>query len=131
MSGTFIVNEDHAWIPAGWVFDDVLTNIAAELEHEAPKLALQLLFARAEFDRALTERGHPKDGPLAVMPGGYCDLRAIDAATFGLILRAADRAYAKLLAEDENAFYDPSHRPSYIEKFRQLKEMLHSDARAQ
>src|SRR5436189_2876300 len=105
MSGTLIVRDNAVWMPAGWVFDNVLELVASELQAENSSLSKALLDARTD------------------VRGGYLDLRMLDANQFRSLVRAAGRAYERVIEEGAKAFYDPSFYEGFVKRFDDLKEL--------
>ena len=112
MAGTLEVTEKLCWMPAGWVFDTVLERMAAVLNRQEPELAQRLLTARTEAN------------------GGYLNLRDIEAATFVLLLNAADSAYKDIKEEGAQGFTAPEFYEGLLQQFQQLRDMLHAGSKA-
>ncbi len=113
MSGLLKIRNDSKWMPAGWVFDNVLERIATELETIDPALSATLL-------EATTDNGI-----------GYCDLCSLDSEQFCTLIQAMERAYDKSIVEGAASFYKPEYYPPFISVFAELKTLLLSDARSQ
>lgn len=109
MSGTMDIRDDIAWMPAGWVFDNVLELVASELQSEDPSLATILLEARIDIS------------------GGYLDLRTLSADRFRSLLRAVERVFNRLIKEGPDAFHDPSFYPGFMKHLDELKRLLQAD----
>lgn len=107
MAGTLEVTEELYWMPAGWVFDTVLEQMAAVLYPKEPGLAERLLDARTAAN------------------GGYLDLRDMDQETLGLIFHAADRAYGRMKEAGAQGFVAPAFYEGLLTQFQQLRDMLH------
>jgi hypothetical protein len=106
MAGTFDITETLCWMPAGWVYDNVLEGMASVLSADDAGLADRLLNLRTEIN------------------GGFLDLRADDAAILATLIQAADEAYQNFERRGAASFYNPSFYPGFREQFRQLREML-------
>jgi hypothetical protein len=111
MAGTFKINEQVVWMPAGWVFDGILELIAVEIENQDVNLAALLSQARADGAK-------------------YGDLRKIGADQFNLLLRSTERAYAKALEAGPSHFHDPRYYAGFSEHFKILVDLLRADSRA-
>jgi hypothetical protein len=112
MAGTLEIRDDVVWMPAGWLFDNVLELIARELEVRDPALASVLLKAR-------TSEGT-----------GYLDLRKLAREQFQTLTHAAIAAYDHAIAEGATAFALPSFFATFLKHFEQLKNQLESDQRS-
>jgi hypothetical protein len=112
MSGTLWLNGDVTWMPASWIFDNVLQRVAGELRSVDADLAEELLFAQTEVRY------------------GYADLRRLDAARFPGLVGAAEQAYELLLLAGPETFHTPTAYEDFMRAFSDLKAMLRSDARA-
>src|ERR1700676_4436582 len=99
-------------MPAGWAFDNVLKLTAAELRASDESLAAVLMKCRTEVS------------------GGYCDLRGLTPREFRMLVDATERAYARVEAEGPKSFHDRSLYSGFLETFRQLQSLMHSDPRA-
>jgi len=111
MAGTLIINEKDDWLPAGWLFDNVLNEIVTQLPPSEAKL------------REILEKANTK-------VTGYADLRGIDGATFRTFVAAAERAYEEVTAKGAAAFGDPEFYPGYIARYDDLRAKLNADPRA-
>src|SRR2546423_5269671 len=98
MAGTLEISDDLCWMPAGWVYDNVLERIAFTLKDKDAALASLLLQSRIDEN------------------GGYCDLRECCANRFLLLVQAADDAYAQVEREGPTPFHDPSFYPGFLEQ---------------
>lgn len=112
MSGTIDIRDDKAWMPAGWVFDNVLELAASELQSEDPSLSMNLLEARTDIG------------------SGYLDLRTLNGERFRLLIRAVERVYDYLIKEGRGAFHEPSFYAGFIKHLGELKALLEDDVRA-
>lgn len=108
MAGTLEISDELCWMPAGWVYDNVLERMASFLKDKDASLAAILLQSRTEEN------------------GGYCDLRMSDASRFLKLVQAADDAYAQIESEGASSFHDPASYPGFVDQFRKLREMLHA-----
>lgn len=107
MAGTLEISGDLCWMPAGWVYDNVLERMASFLKDKDASLSDMLLQSRTDEN------------------GGYIDLRICDANRLTALVQAADGAYAQVESEGASSFYDPTSYPGFLDQFRKLLEMLH------
>jgi hypothetical protein len=111
MSGTLVIDEKVAWMPAGWVYNGVLEQIAQSLDERYAGIRQFLLEARTEFR-------------------GYCDIQSLNIDDFNIVLEAAGRAYLKAANAGPEGFRDPKWYGPFIKHFGGLIEMLRGDPRA-
>jgi len=112
MAGTLEVTEDLCWMPAGWVFDNVLERIADVLYPQDPALAELLLASRTDAN------------------GGYLDLRDVNLETLSLLLETANTAYgdfARAGVQEETA---PEFYAGLLTQFQDLCSMLRTAQQA-
>jgi hypothetical protein len=112
MAGTLIVNEQAIWMPPGWVFDNVLGDVAAELQSRMPALAARILDGRT--DRSV----------------GYFDCASLEPDAFRELLHAVERTLEKTIAAGAGGFHDPSGFPGYIRHLRDLLALIREAPRA-
>lgn len=108
MAGTLEISDELCWMPAGWVYDNVLERMASSLKDNDVSLAGILLQSRTDEN------------------GGHCDLRMCDASQFLKLVQAADDAYAQVESEGAGSFHDPASYPGFVDQFRRLREMLYA-----
>jgi hypothetical protein len=106
MAGTLVITEELDWLPAGWVYDNVLKGMASALSSSEPDLARRLLDSRTESN------------------GGFLDLRECDPVTLSALIQAADDAYQAFEARGATSFRDPKFYPGFMNQFRLLREKL-------
>jgi hypothetical protein len=106
MAGTLVLADDLCWMPAGWVYDQVLERVAGGLQAANPELAGALL-------RATTEAN-----------GGYLDLRAAPATTLAALVRAVDEALLQVEKHGSGAFERPEFYPGFVRQFQALANLL-------
>lgn len=106
MAGTLEISEDLCWMPAGWVYDNMLERMALVLNGEDAMLANMLLQSRTDDN------------------GGYCDLRMMDGGQLLRLAKAADDVCLQIEAEGASSFHDPSSYPGFVDQLRQLRQML-------
>ena len=111
MAGTLIVNDTADWLPPGWLYDNALKKIAAEL----PPTETALLALLAKADTTMTS---------------YADLRKLDARTFRALVAAGEPARARLVAAGAASFHQPDAFPGYMRWFDELLAKLKADPRA-
>lgn len=110
MAGTLQVNERAAWIPAGWIFNNVLERVAARIENDDPVLAETVLEA------------------LGPNPG-HLDLCASPADRLQLITHAAEEVRRRAIEAGPKAFHDVAFFEPYMEELQNLLQVLHADPR--
>ena len=106
MAGTLEISEELCWMPAGWVYDNVLERMALALKEEDAMLAGLLLQSRRDEN------------------GGYCDLRMIGEGQLLKLSKAADDVYLQVEAEGATAFHDPSSYPGFVDQLLKLRQMF-------
>ncbi len=106
MAGTLEVTEDLCWMPAGWVFDNVLERIAEVLSPQDAALAELLLASRTDAN------------------GGYLDLRDVNLETLSLLLETANIAYDRLARADVQECTSPEFYAGLLTQFHDLCDML-------
>ena len=112
MAGTLEVTEDLCWMPAGWVFDNVLERIAEVLYPQDAALAELLLASRTDAN------------------GGYLDLRDMNLETLGLLLEAANIAYSCLTRAGVQECASPEFYAGLLTQFQALCDMLRTAQQA-
>ena len=112
MAGTLEVTEDLCWMPAGWVFDNVLERMADVLHPQDSALAELLLASRTDAN------------------GGYLDLRDMNSETLGLLLETANIAYGCLAREGAQGGASPEFSAGLLAQFQDLCDMLHTAQQA-
>jgi hypothetical protein len=106
MAGTLEITETLCWMPAGWVYDNVLRDLATSLQAANSPLSCLLL-------SSITEEN-----------GGYCDLRDCEGVQLRQLICAARTTYSSTAQKGPDAFGDPRFYAGYMEQFQQLIEML-------
>lgn len=112
MSGTLVVDDKVAWMPAGWVYNGVLERIARALDEPHGSIRQFLIEAQTEYR-------------------GYCDVKSLSTEDFNILLQAAASAYLKAAQDGPEAFRDPKWYGPFIKHFGGLIEILRADPRAQ
>jgi hypothetical protein len=112
MAGTLEVTEDLCWMPAGWVFDNVLERIAEVLYPQDAALAELLLASRTDAN------------------GGYLDLRDMNLETLGLLLETANIAYGCLARAGVQECASPEFYAGLLTQFQELCDMLRTAQQA-
>ncbi len=111
MSGTLVIKEKIAWMPAGWVYDGVLELIAEAVDDRHPELRRFLTEARTDYR-------------------GYGDVRKLSSEEFSMLLAAAGQAYSEAAAAGPSSFHDPKGYGPFVKHFGALIELLRADPRA-
>lgn len=106
MAGTVDVSDESCWMSPGWIHDNVLDLLAANLEENDSSLAKMLLGART-YENA-----------------GYLDLRSENSTTLGKLVRASHKAIKTLESQGADSFYDPSAFGPFMDHIRRLEKML-------
>jgi hypothetical protein len=106
MAGTVKLPRGRHWLPAGWVYDNVLERVAAILRSHNDSLAARLLESRIEVN------------------GGHLDLEKSDAETLRLLLNAADEAYRQCEADGRSSFCQPEFFPGFMQRFAEFRQIL-------
>ncbi len=106
MSGTLELSDELCWMPAGWVYDNVLECLAEELRTEQPSVSRALLQARTYEN------------------GGYLDLRSARTDEILALQHAAEKGYARLESEGASSFSLPEFYDGFVSQFLTLREML-------
>jgi hypothetical protein len=109
MAGTFIISETIGWLPANWIFRNVLEELLGVLP------AAETVLRKRLTKGALT---------------GTVDLRSLERDSFRSIISAVDRVYEKTVAEGSTGFHDPSFYPAYVKWLDVLCATLKNDPRA-
>ena len=112
MAGTLEVTEDLCWMPAGWVFDNVLERIADVLYPQDSTLAELLLASRTEAN------------------GGYLDLRDVNLETLGLLVETANIAHSCLARAGVQEGVSPEFYAGLLTQFQELCNMLRTAQQA-
>jgi hypothetical protein len=112
MAGTLEVTEDLCWMPAGWVFDNVLERIAEVLYPQDSTLAELLLASRTDAN------------------GGYLDLRDVNLETLSLLLETADIAYDCLARAGVQECASQEFYAGLLTQFQTLCDMLRTAQQA-
>lgn len=110
MSGAINVRQGVVWMPAGWVLDYALEQIAEELAPIDVALSRDILSGRTD-------------------DGGYTDMSAWGAMQFRALTGAAKRRYDRILQSGPTSFHDPSFYDGFIRQFSDLVTMLQHDPR--
>ena len=110
MAGTLQVNEHSAWIPAGWIFNNILERVALRLEPEDEELANEV------FDAL---------GPSP----GHLDLCLTSVTRMQRFTQAAEEVHRRAQEAGASAFPDESFFMPFIQELQQLLQILHADPR--
>lgn len=106
MSGTLELSDELCWMPAGWVYDNVLERLAAELQTEKRSLSRTLLQAKTEEN------------------GGYLDLRGSRKDELIALGDAIEKVCAGIESEGPGAFFEPAYYEGFISQVRELRGMV-------
>jgi hypothetical protein len=112
MAGTLEVTEDLCWMPASWVFDNVLERIAEVLYPQDTALAELLLASRTDAN------------------GGYLDLRDVNLETLGLLVETANIAYGCLARVGVQGYASQEFYVGLLTQFHALCDMLRTAQQA-
>ena len=110
MAGALEISDTACWMPAGWVYDNILEAVAAELQKSNSEFASQL-------------RSFQTD------KGGYGDLRSSSEKEIRSFARAAKLVLAAKRASGSEAFFKPDFFPGFVTQFEELIAMLEADIR--
>jgi hypothetical protein len=111
MSGTVVVNDRESWIPAGWIYDALLSGVARALVRRNPAMS-------ALLEAATTEASV-----------GYLDLRGLDASGMRDLATAIVAERDMVVRAGAAAFHNPSFHPGFVARVGDLISMLERDAR--
>ena len=111
MAGTLQVNEQSAWTPAGWIFNNVLERVALRLESD---------------DESLSNTVFESLGPLP----GHLDLCGMPADRIQLLTRATEEVCRRAEDAGVSAFPDQHFYEPFIRELRTLLQLLHADPRS-
>ncbi len=111
MAGTFVINETDDWLPASWVFDNAMEEMARHIALDNSELAQELLDARTSTSM------------------GYFDLRQRDSLSVMLIHKAAKHSLQLIRDQGAGAFARPEFFPGYVSQLEKLCNLLERDPR--
>jgi hypothetical protein len=106
MAGTLEVTHALCWMPAGWVFDNVLENVALFVGSTNPSLASRLFEARTTMGR------------------GYLDLRNASAEELATVLGGVDSYLESAQEAGAGAFHDAAFFSGFVQQLQCLRTML-------
>lgn len=112
MAGTIVINDHADWLPAGWVYDNVLDAIACELREYDAALADEFLAARTTVSQ------------------GYLDLRNLDSDSYRQLLLAAERTLQAIRSAGPDTLALPDSYLGYLAQFETFCDLLVRDPRA-
>jgi hypothetical protein len=107
MAGDIKISESKTWMVAGWVFDNVIQDTLPYLPQDASQMLLN------EIEKGLGE------GKLA-----FVDLSRVPLSEKTIFLRALEKALEAREAKGSEVFNDPNFYLGYIERFRELIEIV-------
>lgn len=108
MSGYIKINENKSWMVAGWVFRNVIEDSLPYIAKESNQRLLPAL-----------EKGFEGIE--------YIDLADVPLLEKKAFLRALEKALEEREAKGSTLFGDPSFYPGYIDRFKELVEMITAD----
>jgi len=106
MAGTLELSHELIWMPAGWVYDNTLEQIADSIRESSPELQQRLLASLTEVN------------------GGYLDLQRCDSTALRTIAAGLAMVTAKVISSGPNAMHDPSFYDGYVQQLRELYSLL-------
>ncbi|MGH9969967.1 MAG: hypothetical protein ACREBG_19535 [Pyrinomonadaceae bacterium] len=107
MAGLIKLNKDQSWGAAGWVFDHVLRLTRKHLPEEGSSRVLKLI------DDAATGLN-------------YMSLEELSPPEMSIFHEALQRAYLEIESEGSSSFNEPSFYAAFMERFKELLEMIRS-----
>ena len=107
MAGLIELNED-SWSVATWVFNHVLRLTRPHLPDEGSSRILELI-------------GEADEGR------EYLPLQKLSLSERKIFRTAAEQAYREIEAEGSSSFADPEFFPPFMDRFRELLEMLRKE----
>jgi hypothetical protein len=114
MAGALVVRQKLVWVPAGWIHDRVLRQLAADVKIRYPSLAAALLDARIEGHGVATG---------SLNGCGPDEIRAL--------VEAARRCYDRAFEEGSSVYMDPEQWPALLWQIAELRAMLRWDPRGE
>jgi hypothetical protein len=110
MSGHIEINESKSWIVAGWVFRNVIEDTLPYIPKESSRNLLRAI-----------------DGGFGEGKLEYIDLAPIPIREKEVFLSALREAIKERETKGSAVFRDPSYYPGYIERFKEIIEMVADD----
>jgi hypothetical protein len=107
VSGTLEISDEATWMPASWLFDDVLSVLAHDVEKVDPALAEQLRGGRTDVSV------------------GYADVSAVSGDAYDALLAAVTRLTRELAGTAQ----DSGHRSAALSAVGELRALLRMDPR--
>jgi hypothetical protein len=110
MAGTFEITDSLCWMPAGWIYDNILKSMADVLGREGPLGSLLL-------------------DSLTTANGGYRDARNLSADDLTLLCDAAKTLASQVKCAGPLSFAIPDGFRAYVRDLDELVQMLSDTAR--
>jgi hypothetical protein len=108
MAGLIRVNENKAWSAAGWVYDHVLRQSVPYVPADSRRLLSVL-----------------KNGMVEGL--SHIDLSALSPTDKRIFLRALKEGFRHTEEGGSSAFAEPEFYPGFIDRFKELIDMLSAD----
>ena len=135
MSSTFIIAEDSAWMPQGWMFDKLIQRLSSTLQASRPDLSNILRRARMSVDvdsspnseeiaQSSTEMNMPRSS------FGYFDVILLDAEDFCVVLEGVTEVINQAFSDKDVIFTEPGAFGDFLSGVSLLKALLRVDRRA-
>jgi len=105
MSGVIHLEASHSWVVANWVFDLVVSTVHKHLKESESAEVVRLI-----------ERSHTG---LRFLP-----LDELNPNEMAIFRNALDEAYAEMERKDSESFADPEFYPAFMERFKELIDMV-------
>jgi len=109
MSGCIAINASSSWTPAGWIFDNVLEDVADELQGRDAQLARLVRDALEGFE--------------------YLNVSNWTETQMSTLLQAVVSSRAERLRRGAAAFAKPEFFPGFLEAVDRLIGLLNEDPR--
>lgn len=113
MAGAVLINQNSGWSAAGWVHNYILFKVSEKLKPE-PETELSKKLAIAPTDVT-----------------GCLNLENLSAVEYQLFAEALIQAFEEGEREGPSSFADPPFFPGFLERFKELVELVKADPRYQ
>jgi hypothetical protein len=111
MSGLIAVNDNDTWIAAGWVFRNIVADVARDLQARDPASARPFLDAESHG------------------AGGAVDLSKMTGAQLRQAVAAMQAVRERVAAAGPHSFAQPDFFPGFLNQLDRLIAMTMSDVR--
>jgi hypothetical protein len=111
VSGTLVISDEATWMPASWLFDDILSALAQGVEKLDPALAEQLRDGRTEVSV------------------GYADVRAVSGDAYDALLATVTQLTHELAGASADTGQDRDYRSAALSAVGELRALLRTDSR--